>query len=287
MAKQQTNQQANQDYKAVGVFTDRGFAEQVVQQLKAAGYQAQVVDEATVQDLGNQGFTSQDEIQLYQSRFREGNAVVLVDAGTQGQEILDYLLQNGAENIDLTKNQQGARQYQNLSADQRQYGPVDATTGRARSADEARMVLRREQLVPTKQAVQAGEVGVHKVVHERQQEIPVTLTHEEITIERRPLEGAINAQEAGAFEEQTIRVPVYEEQVQLQKQVTGEEVVVHKQQVQEQRTVSGTTRHEHVQVDQSGNVQVQGDGQATDQARYADGEAGYIDNNPATGANPR
>jgi len=248
---------ANQAYRAIGVFFDENYAQRAIQALRQAGINAQVADDKVVGDLKRYGFTDQDQIRLYQNRFKEGNTIVIADAGQNGEDVMNMLLQYGAENIDLTRGQ-GAKYYQNLQANQRQYGPYDEQTGRARSADETRLVLVREQLIATKQAVQAGEVQVRKTSHEHQQEIPVTLTHEEVTIERRPLQGQLSEADLAAGE-QVIRVPVYEEQAQLQKQATAEEVVVRKQQVAQQRTVSGTVRHENVEVDQSGNIQVEGD----------------------------
>lgn len=251
---------ANQTYRAIGVFFDENYAQRAVQALQAAGVQAQIADDKIVRDLQKYGFTDQDQVRLYQSRFKEGNAVVVADAGQQGQQVMDMLLQYGAENIDMTQGQ-NAQYYQNLSANQRQYGPYDAETGQARSADEARLVLVRENLIATKQAVQGGEVQIRKTAHEHQQQVPVTLTHEEVTVERRPLQGALSEADL-SMGEQEIRVPVYEEQAQLQKQAQGEEVVVRKQGVQQQQTLTGTVRHENVEVNQSGNVQVRGNAQA-------------------------
>ena len=131
---------------------------------------------------------------------------------------------------------------------------------------------------PVKQQVQAGQVQIRKVVEERQENVPVTLGHEEVTIERRPLTDASQLQNA-EFAEQTINVPVYAEQAELQRQVTGEEVVVHKQAVQEQQTISGTTRHEHVEVDQTGNVQVQGNVETTQNTHTTQGHTHNTDTN--------
>ncbi len=252
---------AKNAYKAVGVFTDQEFAQRAIQQLQAAGLQAQILDRTSVRQLEQQGF-NRDEYGIYENRAQEGNVVVLAQGGQSGDEARNILLQAGAENIDVSRQGQGANYYQTLQANQRQYGPVDQSTGRARTADEARMILRRESLIPVKQAVQAGEVEIRKTVHEHQQEVPVTLAHEEVTIERRAITdpNQLNAADIG---DQTIRVPVYEEQAQLQKQVTGEEVVINKERVEQQRTVTGTVRHENVEVVPSGGVQVQGNTQQT------------------------
>lgn len=273
-------------YKAVGVFTDQEFAQRAIQQLQAAGLQAQILDRNSVRALQQQGF-NKDESGLYESRAQEGNVVVLAQGGRTGEEALNILLQSGAENIDVSKQGQGARYYQGLAAQQRQYGPVDESLGRARNAEETRLILRREQLIPVKQTVQAGEVAVRKTVHEHQQEVPVTLAHEEVTIERRPITdpSRLNAADIGQEE---IRVPVYQEQAQLQKQVTGEEVVVNKERVQQQQTVSGTVRHENVEVVPSGDVQMQGNTQRTGQtdATQADYDTTGYNNPDSTNANP-
>ena len=227
---------ANQAYRAIGVFFDENYAQRAIQGLRQAGINAQIADDKVVRDLKRYGFTDQDQIGVYQNRFKEGNTLVIADAGQNGEDVMNLLLQYGAENIDMTRGQ-NARHYQNLQANQRQYGPYDEQTGRARSADEARLVLVREQLIPTKQAVQAGEVQVRKTTHEHQEQFPVTLTHEEVTIERRPIQGQVSEADLTAGE-QVVRVPIYEEQAQLQKQATAEEVVVRKQQVQQQQTLT-------------------------------------------------
>jgi len=260
---------AKQAYRAIGVFFDENYAQRAIQALQAQGINAQLADKSVINDLKRYGFTDEDQIRVYQARFQEGNPVVIADAGQQSDEVMNLLLQYGAENIDLTRGQT-ARQYQNLQANQRQYGPYDQEMGRARSADEARLVLVRESLIATKQAAQSGEVQVRKTAHEHQEQVPVTLRHEEVTVERRPLQGQVTEADL-AQGEQVIRVPVYEEQAQLQKQATAEEVVVHKQTVEQQQTLTGTVRHENVEVDQSGNVQVQGNVQG--QTRQ--GQAGY------------
>jgi len=282
---------AKNTYKAVGVFTDQEFARRAIHQLQAAGLQAHILDRNNVSDLEQLGF-KRDEYRLYESRAQEGNTVVLAEGGRTGDEALNILLQSGAENIDVSKQGRGATYYQGLTANQRQYGPVDESLGRARNAEETRLILRREQLLPVKQTVQAGEVAVRKTAHEHQQEVPVTLAHEEVTIERRPITDP-DRLNADAIGDQEIRVPVYEEQAQLQKQVTGEEVVVNKQRVEQQRNVSGTVRHEKAEVVPSGDVQVQGDTQRSRKAgtNRADSDTTDYDtidysSTDTTGANP-
>jgi len=255
--------------KVVGVFLDEGYAQRAIQALQAAGYNATIADESAINAFRNSGF--QDEIvDMYSSRYNEGNSIVVVDAGNQGEKALGIMLDNGAEYINLSdksggKGQWTASDYARMSADQRQYGQYNEQAGRANSAEEMRVRLHEEQLTPVKTAQQAGQVEVRKVVHEREQQVPVNVTREEVYVERRAVNEPANPDDIRDMQDEVIRVPVYEEQAQLQKQArVTEEVVIGKQAVQEQQTLSGTARHEHVEVVNDGNVQIQGDVQQTD-----------------------
>jgi uncharacterized protein (TIGR02271 family) len=160
--------------------------------------------------------------------------------------------------------QYDANYYKNLQREQRQYGRYDEKLGRARNEEETRMQLREETLTANKTANQAGEVELRKVVHEKEQQIPVNLKHEQVVIERRDVDRPAEAGEITDMQDEVIRVPVYEEQAQLQKQAcVREEVTIGKEAVQEQQTLSGTTRHEHVEVSNSGDVEVRGDADVT------------------------
>ncbi|HEX8220819.1 MAG TPA: YsnF/AvaK domain-containing protein [Chloroflexia bacterium] len=260
----------------VGIFPDQTWAQGAIQALQSAGFNARLADQATLGNLVGMGIDS-NAAPLYESRFSEGNSVVIVDnAGNRGEDALGIMLQNGAENIDLSKDLAASGtttstttttdyQYlQNIGANERQYGTYDQDLGRARNAEEMRLQLREETLTPVKQAVQSGEVQVQKVVHERQQEIPVNLRHEEVTIERHAVDRPATSDELSDMTDQVISVPVYEERAELQKQArVREEVTIGKQAVEEQQTLTGTTRHEHLEVNETGNVVIQGDGTNT------------------------
>ena len=251
----------------VGVFLDDTYAQRAVQSLQAQGFNAQIGDQSTLNNLSG---LAREESQMYVGRLNEGNSVVIVNnAGNRGEDALNILLDSGAEYMNLHGAQQGGQQsgqqydtnyYQNLSADQRQYGRYDQTRGRASNAEELRVQLREESLTATKTANQAGEVEVRKVVHEKEQQVPVNLKHEQVVIERNAVDRPVEAGEITDMQDEVIRVPVYEESAQLEKQArVREEVTIGKEAVQEQQTLTGTTRHEHVEVVNSGDVEVRGD----------------------------
>jgi len=277
MARNKNNQNTkntqNTSDRVVGVFLDDNHAAQASQALQSAGYTARQADESAIKAFRNSGF--QDEIvDLYKTRYDEGNTILVVEGQGNGENALDIMLDHGAEYINLsgkgsrstgtqtTSQQYDASYYRNMAQNERQYGRYDQDLGRARSADEMRVQLRREELIPTKQTVQSGEVEVRKVVHEREQQIPVNTRHEEVYVERHAVQGNAQADEIRDTEDQVLRVPVYEEQVDVQKQArVSEEVVIGKRAVEDQQTVTGTVRHEHLEVDdenvrnREGNVQ--------------------------------
>jgi len=257
----------NQTDKVVGVFLDETHAQRAIQALQSAGFQGRIADESAIKAFRDSGFEDQ-VVKLYRNRLDEGNTIVSVDSGANGQRALEVMLQNGAEYINLS-NQGGqgasgqsmdANYYLNQNANEREYGQLDQATGRRRNADQMRLQLREETLVPVKQAVQAGEVEVRKTVHEKEQQVPVNVTRQEVYVERHAVDRPAAPGEIDEMQDQVLRVPVYEEQAELQKQSrVREEVTIGKQAVQEQQNFSGTVRHEHAEVVQSGNTQVSGD----------------------------
>ncbi len=270
----------------VGIFLDQNWAQRAIQALQAAGFEARVADQRTVNNLTSMGIDN-DAADLYKTRVGEGNSVVIVEnAGNRGEDALGVMLQNGAENIDMSRDMGGTataagtvattsrtnvdtnydyNRLKKLDVKERQYGPVVEKQGRARNAEEMRIVLMEETLTPVKQARQAGEVELNKVVREEQKEIPVTLRHEEVTIERHAVDRPADPSEIGDMADQTITVPVYEERAELQKQArVVEEVTVGKRAQEEQQTLTGTVRHEELEVNKTGNV-VRGTGATTGQ----------------------
>ena len=117
-------------------------------------------------------------------------------------------------------------------------------------AGEGRLILSEEQLNVGKRQVQAGEVGIRKAVETEHVTEEVTLTHEEVTVERRPITDRTAATNAQIREEE-IRVPLMAEEAVVEKRVVPtEEVVLRKQQVAETKTVEADLQRERL--DESG-----------------------------------
>lgn len=122
--------------------------------------------------------------------------------------------------------------------------------------------LHEEELRTNKERVQTGEVRVGKEVVEEQKTITVPATREEVFIERTPGDGRPDNHPIGAGAGETIRVPVSEERVDVEKVVVGtEEVRVGTREVTEQRQVTDTVKREEARIENEGNVRVEGDQQ--------------------------
>jgi len=118
--------------------------------------------------------------------------------------------------------------------------------------ESERIRLHEEQLAISKRAVGAGEVDVHKRVHEAHVQQTVPVTREEVFLERRPLSGVADAN--ARIADETVRVPLSREEILTEKRVIPvEEVIVRKNQVTDQQSVGATLRSEHVDTVQTGS----------------------------------
>jgi uncharacterized protein (TIGR02271 family) len=122
---------------------------------------------------------------------------------------------------------------------------------RQKEDDGERITRSEEELAIGKRRVPAGTMSIRKRVETQHVTQPVSTTHEEVTVERRPVQNADAAARADIGEDE-IRIPVYEDEVVVDKRrVLKEELVVKKNQVQDTQTVEADLRKEKVDVDDS------------------------------------
>lgn len=108
--------------------------------------------------------------------------------------------------------------------------------------------LRAERLVINKQRLKNGEARVRKQIVTEVQSIEVPVSHEELVIERQAV--TEDAQVDGeAIADETIRIPLTEEKVNIAKETfVTEEVEISKRHVDEVEHISDTVRHEELVV---------------------------------------
>jgi len=120
----------------------------------------------------------------------------------------------------------------------------------AAGSDDITVPVLEEQLVAEKQRGETGHAHLHKDVVQEQQALNVPLTHEEVRVERAPVEGRVTDVGPAAFQERDIEIPLMGERVITEKEArVVEEVRLHKQPVTEQRQVTDTVRKERVRVE--------------------------------------
>jgi uncharacterized protein (TIGR02271 family) len=116
---------------------------------------------------------------------------------------------------------------------------------------EMRIPLVDEELAVEKVAKEMGHVRIHKEVRLEEKHVTVPVRREEVVIEHLPAREETRATlAADAFTEQTVDLPVNEEEVRVTKRpVVREEVRVRRVSHEEQRDVSATCRHEELDIE--------------------------------------
>jgi uncharacterized protein (TIGR02271 family) len=121
--------------------------------------------------------------------------------------------------------------------------------------DSAKLLLRKEKLDITKNRVQKGEVELGKEIIEERKEVDVPVSREEVVIERKSLNN--EASDCPISCEETIRIPVSEERVDVSKNtvVTGE-VSAHKRSIEDTRHIDETLKREEAIVNKTGDLDI-------------------------------
>jgi uncharacterized protein (TIGR02271 family) len=165
-----------------------------------------------------------------------------------------------------------ATTYTTYSSDQSSKQQQAAKPQPVQAGQEFAIPLHEEQMQVGKQQVKAGQVTVRKVVTTQTVSQPVELRRETLIIDRSSGASAASsaaAQQqgqqisepsgaAGPFQEQSYTIELFQEQPVVQKNIveTGK-VSAHKAAQMQTQSVQGQIRREDIQVDKSGNVQIQ------------------------------
>lgn len=131
--------------------------------------------------------------------------------------------------------------------------PTDASWDASATDRETFTVpVREERIQAEKRKRDAGDVTVGKRVVEQQQEFDVPVTHEEVDVTRRRVDRPADAGDTIVDDDETIRVPLRAEDVDVRKDArVVEEVEISKRPVTETKRVSETVRREEIDVDEN------------------------------------
>jgi uncharacterized protein (TIGR02271 family) len=186
---------------------------------------------------------SKEEAEYYEGELKAGRTIVTVHAGSRRDEAMHILRQHGGYSMER----------------ERAAGDVTGAPHMAAAGLGGTMQAREEELQVHKTPVEKGEVKVHRDVHTEHKTIDVPVTREEVVVEHRPASGKAAAGDIGAGKE--IRIPVREEEVNVEKQaVVKEEVNVGKRRVKDTKRVDETLRKEDIKIDTEGDVKVRDEG---------------------------
>lgn len=120
---------------------------------------------------------------------------------------------------------------------------------------DKKLRLHKEELDIAKNNVKKGEVELSKEIIEEHKAVDVPVKHEEVVIERKSLNN--EASDAPIKDEETIRIPVSEEKIDVGKHtvVTGE-VSAHKRAMEDTEHVDETLKHEEARINTTGDPNV-------------------------------
>jgi uncharacterized protein (TIGR02271 family) len=183
----------------------------------------------------------EEEARYYDEQFRSGRIVMTARADGYYDNVYNAVRQCGGYDMHTRPEERTTL-----------YGEQTTMQG------ERTIPLREERLRADKERVQSGEVEIRKDVITENKTIEVPTKREQVVIERRPA-GDKPTQEAVGKDEQ-IRIPVWDEQVNVSKEtVESEEVSVRKEQVEDKKDVSADVRRERIDVRKKGSAPVRDD----------------------------
>jgi uncharacterized protein (TIGR02271 family) len=127
--------------------------------------------------------------------------------------------------------------------------PVRAAAVGTTKKEDVRIPLMEEEIGIEKVARETGHVRIHKTVKTEEKHFSVPVTREDVVIERVSASGEEVPSEL-AFQEQTLDLPLHEEEVQVSKRTrVREQIVVHPVVQAVEKEASASLRHEEAEIE--------------------------------------
>ena len=185
----------------------------------------------------------EDEAHHYEEEFRAGRIVVTVAAKDRYAQAMSILRSASGDDIEQSRSRRAS----------------NAARDTERASGTRTLQAREEEVHVRKTPVQTGEVEVRKETRTERRTIDVPVQKDELVIERHavkrhPADGPMDDRS------ETVRVPLSEERVQVEKRpVVTEEVTVGKRRAESNEEIDTTVRKEEIKVDKRGRVDVRDD----------------------------
>lgn len=281
----------------IGLFDNESVADQVVNDLKDAGFSSSVINrhvagsEGLHDELLREGIPD-DEARYYVDGLSQGGALVSVHAEESETDTAVEIM-NRYANLGEDTSAEYATDYETTDAAPAYDAAAAGTTAglatetedrtayrsdraaASTGADGERLEVVEEQLRIGKRQVDRGGVRVRRVVTETPVEEQVTLRDETINVDRQRVDRAINGRADDLFTERTIEVTETDEEAVIAKEArVVEEVVVGKTVEERTETVRDTVRRADVQIEQ---LDTRGTSDVTYEQEYATGSREHYD----------
>ncbi|WP_407371338.1 YsnF/AvaK domain-containing protein [Carnobacterium sp.] len=222
-------------------------------------------------DTTDEGYEADETVlSSYKDDINNGSIVVLVDDFSEesGAEDFDNSTPFGATDTPTTPNVPPTDSIDTVDTvdtiDTTDYSTLDTETEDATLTDEERIQLKEERLDVGTTEVQTGEVTINKTVDEETKTVDVPVKHEEVTIERHPVTDSTPVEESLELEDETLVIPVTEEQIDVNKRsVVTDEVTINKDTKEDVKEVTDTVRRENLDVQTHGDVTVEDEDDTT------------------------
>jgi uncharacterized protein (TIGR02271 family) len=119
----------------------------------------------------------------------------------------------------------------------------------------AAIPLAAERVSVTKREVETGRLRIQITVKERQDAVPVEISHDDLEVERVPVNKDVSQLPSVRLEGDNTIIPVVEEVVVVEKRlILVEEIHVRRKSVAEPRQIPVVLRSEHVGIEGSGEL---------------------------------
>jgi len=208
-------------------------------------------DDGTTGLTGRQSVQSESDAE-YSEKHRTNNLQTREEHVDMKNEFNKDLNRNEFDRVDNNEVVEGRRD---------DYVFDEDIANRTDLSHDEKIRLHEERLRVGKEKVQTGEVRIDKDVVEERQEFDVPVSRDEVTIERRRVDERVDGDvDFDRLDNDTIRVPLTEERINVEKEnVVAEELVIKKNRVQDTAHVSETVRKEQVDIDDTNGRHVDGE----------------------------
>lgn len=196
-----------------------------------------------------------DAIDWYQMHLDRGDILVIAQVGERMQDVERIMHDHGGILYKESFGEERATTTTRPMA--RETRTTEAT------ANTVFVPIIEEEVFVEKATHQTGQAEVASMTTEETVDVPTTVMHEVVRVERRKLDHPMSVDEYREkvhTESGTVRMPVVEEELQVMKRpVIREEMVIIRTPVQETKTVHEEVQHTEPHVETKGDVHVEGE----------------------------